>query len=299
MIFSSQSKILAHLVLSFSLSFSIVNASDIEEEKSPLKKLIDTFGNLSSEKKAPSLRKIDVFSIWQETFKKAMQEATEKYGYLKILREESVKPYFEKIEESDTYLATTAGYLRTAQFKELDIWTEPKVDSEFASSAEIFILLNKCHEETSLYLPEKHKSLSQKYIEFAKYEETDQLKKLKELFETINPLMTKFFSEPLLYQNFDALKEITDHILVAQQLIDGISKGKLKKKKGSNPVSASSSPKGSQKSEETITRKLKEKPRSKSFSGKSSQSKIDPIYKKLADEAKGKAQSVSKESEKK
>jgi len=84
--------------------------------------------------------------------------------------------------------------------------------------------------------------------------------------------------------------ELAKHISEAQQLIAELSASKLKKRKGSNPASASSSPKGSPKSEEIKKSKLKEKLRSRSFSGKPSNSKIDPIYKQLADEALSKKQ---------
>ncbi|MBN9344040.1 MAG: hypothetical protein BGO76_06110 [Caedibacter sp. 38-128] len=281
MTFAFHSKILAYLALSFCISFSMVNASDIEEEKSSLLKFINAFGSVSVSKETPSLEKTLEFSEWQATFEKAKQEAAQKYGYLQDLREGDTKSYFEKIEAHQTSLAETAKFLTTTKIKELASRTENKAKDMFVDSATIFIVLSKFHEKTFEYLPKRHKLLSQSYVGFSRYEETDQLKQLGELFKTINPLMAKFVAEPDLYQNSDALKEISTPIRVAQQLIDELSKAKLKKRKDSSLACVSPRSPGSSKPEKSKEdEKDKEtSPRSKTVSSPSSSAEAttDPL----------------------
>lgn len=279
-------KVSACFIFNIYVLIFTVNASSLLEEESTLKKFTNAFCPINPDIKAPSVRTTTNFRQWQATFEKAIIEST-KYNYLKFLQKEEAEVLFGKLEENRASLEKISNYVKEMQYKELDTWNETNALNAFMHIAEIFLSLSKFHEQAPHYLSKRHHFLSEKYNEFSQYKETENLKKFKDLFiSNIDPLMKKFSGDNHLYQNTDTLMKMSQYVLEAQQLSGTLSNQKLKKRKGSSPASASSSPKN----EGIKKSRLRVKPRSKSFSGQSS-SKIPPIYKQLADEAITKRQS--------
>ncbi|AIL12348.1 hypothetical protein IM40_00545 [Candidatus Paracaedimonas acanthamoebae] len=93
----------------------------------------------------------------------------------------------------------------------LDVNGITKVNQAFTQAANAFKLLVEFHEKTPGYLSQTYQVLVQRYSDFAKYEETRDIKKLKEAFQKISSLMI----DSSLYQVTDSLMEIAKHIFNA------------------------------------------------------------------------------------